>query len=53
MVKTKEDLNLKVRNARLLTKVELAQYEEQIPEMDLGCPWWLYDEADYGDIAYD
>lgn len=52
MVKTKEDLNLKIRNARLLTKVELAEYEEQIPEIDMGCPWWLDDEDDYGDIAY-
>ena len=52
MVKTKEDLNLEVRNARLLTKVELAEYEEQIPEIDMGCAWWLADEGDYGDVAY-
>ena len=52
MIKTKEKLNLKVRNARLLTKAELVEFEEQLPEIDMGCPWWLDDEDDYGDIAY-
>lgn len=52
MVKTKEDLNLKVKNARLLTREELAEYEDQLPDIDMGCAWWLADEDDYGDIAY-
>ena len=52
MVKTKEDLNLKVKNARLLTRDELGEYEDQLPDIDMGCAWWLADEDDYGDIAY-
>jgi hypothetical protein len=52
MIKAKEDLNLKVKNARLLTREELAEYEDQLPDIDMGCAWWLADEDDYGDIAY-
>ena len=52
MIKTKEQLNLKIKNARLLTKYELVEHEEQLPEIDMGSPWWLDDEDDYGDIAY-
>ena len=52
MIKTKKDLNLKVKNARLLTRAELEEYEEQMPDVDMGCTWWLADEDDYGDIAY-
>ena len=52
MFKTKEQMNLKVRNARLLTKAELLEFEEQMPEIDMGSTWWLDDEDDYGDIAY-
>lgn len=52
MIKAKEELNLKVKNARLLTREELAEYEDQLPDIDMGCAWWLADEDDYGDIAY-
>ena len=52
MIKTREQLNLKIKNARLLTRYELVEYEEQLPEIDMGSPWWLDDEDDYGDIAY-
>ena len=52
MIKLKEELNLKVKNARLLTREELAEYEDQLPDIDMGCAWWLADEDDYGDIAY-
>jgi hypothetical protein len=52
MIKLKEELNLKVKNARLLTREELAEYEDQLPDIDMGCTWWLADEDDYGDIAY-
>ena len=52
MIKTREKLNLKIKNARLLTRYELVEYEEQLPEIDMGCTWWLADEDDYGDIAY-
>ena len=52
MIKTRDQLNLKIKNARLLTRYELVEYEEQLPEIDMGSPWWLDDEDDYGDIAY-
>ena len=52
MIKPKEELNLKVKNARLLTRDELEEYGEEIPDVDMGCTWWLADEDDYGDIAY-
>jgi hypothetical protein len=52
MIKLKEELNLKVKNARLLTRDELDEYEDQLPDIDMGCAWWLADEDDYGDIAY-
>ena len=52
MIKAKEELNLKVKNARLLTRDELDEYGDQIPDVDMGCTWWLADEDDYGDIAY-
>ena len=52
MIKTKEELNLKVKNARLLTRDELDEYGNQMPDVDMGCTWWLADEDDYGDIAY-
>ena len=52
MIKTKEELNLKVKNARLLTRDELDEYGDQMPDVDMGCTWWLADEDDYGDIAY-
>jgi hypothetical protein len=52
MIKGKEELNLKVKNARLLTREELAEYEDQLPDIDMGCAWWLADEDDYGDVAY-
>lgn len=52
MIKLKEELNLKVKNARLLTREEPAEYEDQLPDIDMGCAWWLADEDDYGDIAY-
>jgi hypothetical protein len=52
MIKLKEELNLKVKNARLLTRDELDEYGDQMPDVDMGCTWWLADEDDYGDIAY-
>ena len=52
MIRGKEELNLKVKNARLLTREELAEYEDQLPDIDMGCAWWLADEDNYGDIAY-
>ena len=52
MIKTKEEVNLKVKNARLLTRDELDEYGDQMPDVDMGCTWWLEDEDDYGDIAY-
>lgn len=52
MIKLKEELNLKVKNARLLTRDELDEYGDQMPDIDMGCAWWLADEDDYGDIAY-
>ena len=50
MIRTEKEL--KVKNARLLTRYELVEHEEQLPDIDMGSPWWLDDEDDYGDIAY-
>ena len=50
MIKT--EMKLKVKNARLLTREELVEYEEQVPEIDMRSCWWLEGEDDYGDIAY-
>ena len=52
MIKTREQLNLKIKNARLLTRYELVEYEEEIPEIDMGSPWWLADKDEYGFVAY-
>lgn len=52
MIKTKEELSLKVKNLRLLTRDELSDYEEQMPETSMGCSWWLAEKDEYGDVAY-
>ena len=52
MIKTATEMNLKVNKARLLTRQELMDYEEQLPEINMGCAWWLDDEDEYGDVAY-
>ena len=52
MIKTKEELNLKVQNARLLTRDELLKFEDQIPSVSMSCSWWLADKDDYDDVAY-
>ena len=52
MIKTKEELNLKVQNARLLTRDELSEFEDQIPNVSMNCSWWLADKDDYDDVAY-
>jgi hypothetical protein len=52
MIKTSEELNLKINKARLLTRDELSEYEDWMPYISMGCCWWLADEDDYGDIAY-
>ena len=52
MIKTKEELNLKVQKARLLTRDELSEFEDQIPSVSMGCSWWLADKDDYDDVAY-
>ena len=35
MIKIKEELNLKVQNARLLTRDELSEFEDQIPSVSM------------------
>ena len=52
MIKTKEELSITVKNARLLTRQELVDYEDQMPDISSGCCWWLADLDDYGDVAY-
>lgn len=52
MIKTLTELNLKVNNARLLTRQELMDFEDQLPDISMGCCWWLDDEDEYGDVAY-
>ena len=44
MIKTLTELNLKVNNARLLTRQELMDFEDQLPDISMGCCWWLDDE---------
>lgn len=52
MIKTTAELNLKVNAARLLTRQELMDFEDQLPDISMGCCWWLNDEDEFGDIAY-
>lgn len=52
MIKTTEELKLRVKKARLLTRQELNDYEERMPDIPLSCEWWLADVDDYGDVAY-
>jgi hypothetical protein len=52
MIRTIEELNLSVKKARLLTKAELADYQNQMPAISMWGNWWLADGDGYGDIAY-
>lgn len=52
MIKTKEELSIAVKNARLLTRDELSEFEDQMPSVSMGCSWWLADKDDYDDVAY-
>ena len=51
MIKTRDQLNLKIKNARLLTRDELINYEDKMPDISMGCCWWLAD-VDGDDVAY-
>ena len=54
MVKTSTELGIKVKNARLLTKDELNEYNEYMPNISFSCCWWLADVDEFDDdyIAY-
>ena len=43
MIKTAEELNLTVKEYRLMTLDELAKFEKQMPETDSCIKWWLSD----------
>ena len=54
MIKTATELNITVKNARLLTRKELNEHESSIPEISSGISWWLADVDIFDDdyIAY-
>lgn len=54
MIKTSTELGIKVKNARLLTKAELEEYNEYMPNISFACCWWLADVDEFDDdyIAY-
>jgi len=54
MIKTTEELNLTVKGYRLMTRAELQQFEEKMPEANMGIAWWLadIDPMDDSYIAY-
>ena len=54
MIKTTEELNLTVKGYRLMTRAELQQFEEKMPEANMGIAWWLADIDPMDDcyIAY-
>lgn len=53
MIKTATELNIAVKNARLLTRKELNEHESSLPEIS-DCAWWLADVDIFDDdyIAY-
>ena len=53
MIKTATELNITVKNARLLTRKELNEHESSLPEIS-DCAWWLSDVDIFDDdcIAY-
>lgn len=53
MIKTATELNITVKNARLLTRKELNEHESSLPEIS-DCAWWLADVDIFDDdyIAY-
>lgn len=54
MIKTAEELELKVNKARLLTRAELLEHEDYIPYVSSNYTWWLADvDEDFGgEVAY-
>lgn len=54
MIGTIEELNLKVKGCRLMTRAELQKFEEQMPEIDSAIQWWLadIDPDDDNSVAY-
>lgn len=53
MIYTAEELKIKVSNARLMSRAELNEHEENLPEIGDSC-WWLsdVDETDEDYVAY-
>ena len=53
MIYTAEELKIKVNKARLMSRAELNEHEENLPEIGDSC-WWLsdVDENDEDYIAY-
>jgi hypothetical protein len=52
MVKDAKELNVKVSKARLLSKAELIEYGESMPEIGGGVAWWLSDINDCNEVGY-
>jgi hypothetical protein len=54
MIKTEKELELKVKDARLLTKAELEEYGDYMPKISSAYCWWLadVDETDEDYVAY-
>jgi hypothetical protein len=51
MVKEAEELQVKVKKARLLTIDEFNEFEEKLPKLPTGAAWWLADCDDLNDEA--
>lgn len=53
MIYTAEELKIDVKKARLMSRAELMEYEDKLPEVS-SCCWWLsdVDENDEDYIAY-
>ena len=53
MIYTAEELKIKVNKARLMSRAELMEHEDKLPEVS-SCCWWLsdLDENDEDYIAY-
>ena len=53
MIYTAEELKIKVINARLMSRAELNEHEDNLPDIGNSC-WWLsdVDENDEDYVAY-
>ena len=52
MIKEAKEMNIEVQKARLLTRAEFFEFEENLPQINDSACWWLADVDDCGDAAY-